>query len=250
MKPLTIVQITDTHLFADRDKKLLGIATWYSLENILTKVTEIKPDILLLTGDLADQGELLAYQKLAQLLTPLQIPTYWLPGNHDQPELMTKILNSTYIFPDKSINLGEWQLILLDSLFPQAIYGEGKLTPYRLQWLQEELTKTNKPILIALHHHPLPTGINWLDQISLQNNTEFIDLISSYSQVSLVIFGHIHLEFSAKRGNINYYGTPSSCTQVTPLNPESCLEWQQPGFRLLKLYPDGSHQTKVMRINL
>ncbi|MDV3349295.1 phosphodiesterase [Leptothoe sp. LEGE 181152] len=248
---ILLAQVTDSHLLAKTTDQLRGCNTWQTFNAVLREVTQCKPDGLLLTGDLAEQGEAEAYGNLVDALSPLQIPTYWLPGNHDRLDMLQQVLQ---VLPASqglsSIDLGPWQLILLDSVFLDATFGEGHLSAQQLQKLRFYLTHhPPKPTLIALHHHPVSVGIDWVDQIGVKNADEFFALIEQFSQVKLVVFGHIHHEFQHKTARgIGVYGCPSTCLQVTPA--VTAMDDTQPGFRLVRLYGDGRYETEVRRVNI
>ena len=246
-----LAQVTDPHLLAQPTAQLRGCNPWRSLTAVLQQVARYHPDGLLLTGDLAEQGEAAAYGHLVRAIAPLKLPTYWLPGNHDSLGTLQPILDSLPASQGlKSIDLGAWQLILLNSVLPEATVGEGYLSSRQLQRLEADLTRhPTKPTLIALHHHPVPVGIDWVDQMQLQNAGELMALLNPFANVRLVVFGHIHHGFHHHAASgTDFYGCPSTCLQVSP--PVTQPNQDQPGFRLLWLYPDGTHQTAVKRVSL
>ncbi|WP_413278358.1 phosphodiesterase [Floridanema evergladense] len=242
---ITIAQLTDTHLCCHPDAKLRGSRPWHSLKAVMQQVAKINPDYLLLTGDLADRGSPFAYQQLIDLISPLQIPTYWLSGNHDCLSVMREVLVHPLFHAPKAVIIGGWQLILLDSTLANSRFGEGEISPQSLQFLAESL-EVELPTLIALHHHPLPFGIDWLDQIKVKNGNELLASIDRAPQVKAVVFGHIHAAFHQKRGNIDFYGSPSTCVQLDL--PQATPLEKQPGFRLFHLHSDGRHQTEIHRV--
>lgn len=251
--PILLAQVTDSHLLANTTAKLRGYNPWHSFNTVLQEVIRCKPDGLLLTGDLAELGEAEAYAHLyAHLVnaaTPLHIPTYWLPGNHDHLPALQQTLQPLPTGQGlTSVDLGPWQLILLNSVLPQAKFGEGYLSDEQLQKLHTDLSQhLNKPSLIALHHHPVPVGIDWVDQMQVQNSHEFFNLLNQFTNVRPVVFGHIHHEFQQQTGDgISFYGCPSTCFQVTSV--ESGVVEKRPGFRLFWLYSDGSYRTEVRRV--
>ena len=154
----------------------------------------------------------------------------------------------------QAVDLGAWQLLLLSSVLPNAQFGEGYLTAATLRWLQATLqSEPNKPTLVALHHHPVPINIDWVDQMQVQNASDLLMILDASSQVKLVTFGHIHLNFHHQRSRpnaqppVSFYGCPSTHLQLTPTatSPKSS---HLPGFRLFHLYPDGTYQTQVQRL--
>ncbi len=247
--PLLVAQITDTHLFAEVEQELLGVSTRNSLQAILAHLSQLqpKPNILLLTGDLSQDETRESYQQLHDLLAPLGIPTYWLPGNHDRLPLMQQVLNQPPIFSEKSFSTGGWHFLLLSSWIPGCVHGQ--LSEESLEWLDQQLKLIREPTLIAIHHPPCSIDSDWMDAIKLQNSEELLAIIDRYSQVKLVLFGHIHQAFDDKIRGVCYLGSPSTCVQFKPKSVEFAIDRVQPGFRLLTLLPDGTFETKIERIN-
>lgn len=248
---VTIAQITDTHLLAQRHRFLRGIAPWHSLQAVLQQAVATNPDLLLLTGDLADSGEAAAYQHLVDLLLPHNIPVAWVGGNHDDLQVADEVLSWPPIRTEKAISLDGWRLLLVNSMLPTAELGEGYIFKQELAWLQRELeTHPYQPTAIALHHHPLPMGIDWLDRISLQNADAFLGLLANHPQVRWVTCGHVHMANYTSHQHIDCYATPSTFIQVIDEEKHTDAEHKRPGFRLFYLYSDGSYETNLHRIQL
>jgi Icc protein len=249
--PLHVVQITDTHLFADEAQEMFGLRTNLSLQAVLNAVQQLQtqPDLLLLTGDLSQDETTASYKYLQTRVQRLNIPTYWLPGNHDQDEAsLEQVLSGSPLRSDKSFCQGNWQFILLNSMLTGQV--QGRLSSESLLWLEQQLQSTDRPTLIAIHHPPVLTGAAWMDAIGLENPEDFFAVIDRFSHVKLVLFGHIHQAFSSQRQDVYYFGCPSSCVQFQPNSPEFAIDQQPPGFRLVSLYADGRFETQVQRVEL
>jgi len=248
---LVIAQLTDTHLFADEEQTLKGWRTVRSFQAVVDAVAQLQPqpDVLLLTGDLSQDETIASYHQLRNRITPLGIPTYWIPGNHDQGLAdMEQTLCTAPISPQKCFQAGGWQFILLNSMLYQQVQGE--LSAEVLATLEQQLQEAQAlPTLIALHHPPLAIASTWMDAIGLQNREALFEVIDRHPQVKLVIFGHIHQEFDRVRQGVRYLGAPSTCVQFSPNADEFAIDGdRQPGFRLLSLYPEGQFETAVQRI--
>ena len=247
--PLFVAQVTDIHLFADEKQELLGMPTTQSLQAVLQQLRALnpQPDLLLLTGDLSQDGTVASYQRLQAALIPLRIPTYWLPGNHDHLPMMQQVLHCPPVMPDKAFHHGGWKFLLLNSGVPDCVYGQ--ISDESLEWLESQLeTLPQSPTLISFHHPPFVVNSQWLDTSTLKNPEALFSVIDRYPQVRLVVFGHIHQEFQRQRKGVTYLGTPSTSIQFEPQSDRFSLDSAQPGFRLLKLYQDGSWQTQVKRV--
>ena len=246
--PLRLLQLTDPHLFGDPGGKLLGITTRRSFESVLTLALSgnIPPDALLLTGDLVHDETPAGYRYLRERLRSTGVPHYCIGGNHDIPSLMTDHLDSAAPGSVALRRLGRWNLILLDSSTSDS--DGGYLTEIQLTRLAELLADERAPALIALHHHPAAIGSTWIDRIGVANGAELLALCERHAQVKAVLFGHIHQDFSARHGDCLLLGAPSTCLQFTPKSPDFAIDEIPPGYRELRLHPDGRLETQVVRL--
>ncbi|CAN1209992.1 3',5'-cyclic-AMP phosphodiesterase [Tumidithrix helvetica PCC 7403] len=257
---LLVAQLTDIHLFADRDAALWGIKTEDSFQSVLVEVANLnpQPDLLILTGDLTQDGDKAAYLRLRDALQSLNIDTYCLAGNHDDLDLMPSILQGDRIFaansstnPNSRIQRGNWQFLFLNSVLIGEV--DGLLSDQSLAWLEEQLqSHAEMPTLIAFHHPALPVGCDWMDSIALRNQQEFWQVCDRFPQIQVAINGHAHQAFDllhkTAHNQIRYYVTPSTCIQFKPNTPKFQIDPRSPGFRLLSLFPDGNVETTVHRL--
>jgi 3',5'-cyclic-AMP phosphodiesterase len=247
--PLLIAQLTDTHLFADGRQEMLGCRTNSSFASVIAAIAQLqpRPDLLLLTGDLSQDETQESYLYLRSRLDPLQIPTYWIPGNHDQGlSDMEQVLNSAIISTAKEFQQGSWNFILLNTMMLGKV--QGRLSIAELTRLEQQLQEHFQPALVLLHHPPLPVGAACMDKIRLENSGELFAILDRFPHVKIVLFGHIHHATEQLRGNVRYIGTPSTCVQLKPGSEVFTIDDQPPGFRLLRLYPDGQYETEVRRV--
>ena len=83
---MILCQITDLHIKAQGRKSYRVVDTAASLRRCVDSVNQLRqrPDAVVLTGDLVDFGQPEEYAFLRELLQPLTMPYYLLPGNHDE----------------------------------------------------------------------------------------------------------------------------------------------------------------------
>lgn len=98
-RSLKVLQLTDSHLYADPSRCLLGINTLETFDQVLAQALHEQgtPDLLLATGDLVHDASDTGYKRLLGRLKLTGIPTYCLPGNHDLPHKMRQVLNQDKI---------------------------------------------------------------------------------------------------------------------------------------------------------
>jgi Icc protein len=180
------------------------------------------------------------------MLLPLGLSAYWLPGNHDRLPEMEQSLTGSMMASQKTFRAGNWHFLLLNSQVPGCVHGY--LSPATLEWLERQLSSIGEaPTLVSLHHPPFVVGSDWLDGSTLQNPDALFAVLDRYPQVKLVLFGHIHQEYSRFRHGVQYLGAPSTCIQFEPHSAAFALDEAQPGLRILDLYPDGRWCTTVER---
>lgn len=241
-----LVQITDLHL-CEQPGDLLeaGINTDDRLAQGLGLVQRLRPDWIVATGDLAQDPVEQTYQRLRRAFAPLTAPVYALPGNHDEPALLGRLLGTADGRPHKRVTRGNWQLLLLDSTSNSHPH-RGHLDGKELRWLDRTLASTaDYHSLICLHHHPLPVGSAWMDRIALGNSDEFLGCLDRHRQVRGVVFGHVHQAFESERNGVRYFGTPSTALQFVPGCDRLAIDDLPPAVRYFDLHADGLIQSAV-----
>jgi 3',5'-cyclic AMP phosphodiesterase CpdA len=239
---MLICQITDTHLKAGR-KLAYGIVDTASLlERCVESVMNLKqlPDVVLLTGDLVDYGRDDEYALLANVLKPLTMPTYLIPGNHDDRDALRRA------FPEHAY-LRQWapfiqyaledyplRIIALDTLIPGQ--GGGCLCDERLTWLDNKLREQPyTPTLVAMHHPPFRTGLGHMDKLGLEGADALEAVISRHPQVERLACGHLHRSIHVRFGGSIASTCPSSAHQIVlDLSEDGSDDFvlEPPGYQL------------------
>jgi 3',5'-cyclic-AMP phosphodiesterase len=245
-KNLKVLQLTDSHLYADPSRCLLGINTLETFDQVLAQALHERgtPDLLLATGDLVHDATDTGYKRLLGRLKLADIPSYCLPGNHDHPQRMELVLNQDNVHTVPSVQAKGWSLIFLDSTIPGNEGGNLNKSQMKLLQLLLE-AHPDKHTLICMHHHTLPVNSRWLDTMVLRNPDELFDLIGRHPQVKAVLCGHIHQEYDDAHNGVRLLGTPSTCVQFTPGQDDFAIDACPPCYRWLTLQPNGEIETGV-----
>ncbi len=240
-----IVQITDCHLAADPLQVYRGISPHQNLKTLMRKVKPMKPDLLLASGDLSEDGSQASYRVLQQYLSPHGVPVLALPGNHDDVELLADAFPGSPVDTIKVSEHGPWQIIRLNSCIPGK--PEGRLSEKTLTEL-ECLLKNNesRPKLIAVHHQPIFIGSPWIDKYPLLDPEVLLGLIDHRRDVKAVLWGHIHQAFETGRNGTAMLGGPSSAINSLPGAQKFAADSAGPACRWLELRADGTIQTGII----
>ena len=246
---LNVIQITDCHIQPTPNAELRGVNVDASLTAVLNhmQARHWPADFILATGDLV-HDDAAAYPRFKAMLEPLATPVYCLPGNHDMPAELAANCTDGWVQQKKYIQQGGWQFVLLDTHVPGS--PGGALAPAELDFLQETLNRQpDLPALICLHHHPVPIGSAWLDTQVVANAAEFFAILNRHKQVRAVIWGHIHQTYTGHYHHYGLFAAPATSCQFTPHSEQPSIEHDVlPGYRWLRLYPDGRLETGIERV--
>ncbi len=247
MRPVHLLQLTDPHLYAEDAGEIYGVNTARSLQRVLEHLFDgdgPRADAIVVTGDIADDLSEGAYRRLRSALGRYGIPVYSLPGNHDDPILMARLLADDGFQYLGRAEIGGWGLVLADTHEPGRV--GGRLSPEELQRLDADLEAfRDRPVVVGLHHPPVPVGSRWIDALGLVNAGEFLALVERHPQVKAVIAGHVHQAFDTMRGAVRVLTSPSTCAQFLPRTDDSVIDDRPPGYRWLTLHEDGTMRTEV-----
>lgn len=250
---IKVIQVSDSHLFANRDSKLLGLNTDNSLQRVLNLIKTEHPDldIVLATGDISQDGSEASYHRFESLINTLQRPSYWLQGNHDNEAGILQVLVGNERLSPCVISAGiHWRIILLNSSVKDQVGGH--LADSELVFLRTALeTHHDKHVIVALHHQPVKMGSAWLDEQMISNAEQFFALIQPYKQIKALLWGHVHQvmdRYHTDFDSLRLLSVPSTCVQFKPEQKDFTADQLPPGYRWLELFADGSFSTGVSRI--
>jgi Icc protein len=136
------------------------------------------PDAVLVSGDLANSAAAEEYAVVHELLTPLEMPVYTLPGNHDDPAAL----------PEPGVfDVAGVRLVVCDTTIPGR--DEGRLD---VDWVAAQLG--DGPAILAMHHPPFDIGMPAADEISIlgADRAALAALLERSPQVLRVVCGHTH----------------------------------------------------------
>ena len=218
---MLLCQISDLHIKPDRRLAYRRVDTATMLERCVARILELpqRPDAVIATGDLVDVGTQAEYRLLRELLAPLPMPLYLLPGNHDARDSLRAVFNEhAYLrqwapFVQYAIDDHPLRLVALDTVVPGR--GDGELCGERLDWLERTLARApDRPTVVAMHHPPFVTGIGHMDRVGLSGIDRLAEVIARHPQVERLIAGHLHRPITVRFAGSVATTCPSPAHQV------------------------------------
>jgi len=216
-----ILHLSDTHFVAEGP--LYGsVESERNLRQLFDELEASggRPEAIVITGDLADKGDPLAYQQLKSILEPaaarLGAQVVWVMGNHDdRGAFRTELLDQGHLGADqlaapvdRVYDVNGLRIISLDTSVPGHHYGE--ITSAQLDWLAEELsTPSPDGTILALHHPPIPSVLDLAVLVELRDQSGLAEVLHG-SDVRSIIAGHLHYSSTA-----TFAGIPVSVASAT-----------------------------------
>jgi Icc protein len=235
-----IAQVTDCHLFSQTDGLHYGANVYQNLVSVLQEIkNEHAVQAIVFTGDITQDHSEQSYKLFvkAVITSGINIPFYYLAGNHDEHELLDKYLSVPPFSSDKLINEQCWQIVLLNSKSdtPKGLVSQSDLLTL------ESIVDDDKHQLLMMHHHPIDVGY-FMDKHGLENQTQFWQTINKFSSIKAITCGHVHQSltlYSEHTPSIPLFTCPATSIQFDTSKNSGASNGQGAGYRIFSLFKDG-----------
>jgi len=242
-----LLQISDCHLSASVESSHRGQNPDSGLRKLLAGISAWQPQLVLATGDLSEDASAASYQRLAEYLAPIGAPVCALPGNHDDDGLMQQYFKQGPWNGPLVVTAGDWELILLKSSL--AGRCDGVISRTDLRQLSQLLhTGTGRPVLLALHHHPVAAGSPWIDRHMLESPGTLLDLICRQNRIRAAVWGHVHQAYESMCGRAKMLACPSTAANSLPGKARFEHDPAGPACRWLQLGVGGMLETGLLDV--
>src|SRR5262245_33588727 len=159
---------------------------------------EEEPQLVLIAGDLAEDGKVEQLAAVKEIFAGLKRPFYVVPGNHDYtPKQERKAYDD--LFPDRlnySFDHRAWQFVALDTTEGTKSQNTT-IAATTMKWLDEQLPKLDKKKpLVVVTHFPLADGV----KMRPKNADDVLKRLLDYN-LRAAYSGHFHGFTERKAGD-------------------------------------------------
>ena len=190
-----IIWMSDPHF--QRDGTIDGLNPRTRLDAAIAHVNanHADADFAILSGDLVGDDVDADYPAIAEYLGKCSVPIHPMMGNNDSRDAFRKHLTlPDTVMPDfvqYTLDTPDGVVICLDTHLVGS--AAGQFCEDRLAWLDAVLKKNaDKNVFVFMHHPPFALGLPAQDEIMLQDDRAFLDLMGCHSNVRHLFMGHVH----------------------------------------------------------
>lgn len=224
---IRFIHISDTHIGSSPDFVLREKNTYDCTRELVEKINSFKApmDFILHTGDVVNRPEKAAYNLTKEVFSDLTFPIVYVPGNHDEPEMVNAIQDNLPGMKQFASNSGssEFQMngcrfLILDCKGPAEIDPHGIFDTAQKEELDYFLSRADTaPSVIFLHFPPVPLDVPWIneDMLIIKGEELHRTFVSCKDRIAAVFFGHVHRRFTLVRDGILYSSAPSPFCQFS-----------------------------------
>lgn len=211
MSGLRILHLSDTHFSGDGGRHYGVVDTVEHLRRALAHVGHLLFDLVVVSGDVSEDGSEESYRAILEQLTPWAqargARVVFAMGNHDRRDSFRAVLGGGQ--PDAEehepdgVDLDRpvvsaatqdgWRVIVLDSSIPGV--GYGALDDEQKRFLREALsTPAEHGTVVVVHHPPVRAQTDLLQALALDDGdgADLIDIVEG-TDVRVLLTGHYHL---------------------------------------------------------
>lgn len=215
---MRFIVLSDAHVVPASAQPLRGIDSARNFRAAVACVTRLEPppEFVVHLGDLVGDASQDAYREFTCIADSIQCPQFALIGNHDELHLLTRAMP----IPDRiapldaphgyySFDWGPLHLVAVNSRVEGHVAGH--VAAKQLAWLEDDLERHRSAMtLVLVHHPPMDIGIEWLDQLKMDNGAHFASVVEGAGNVAAVIAGHVHQRKVLSLGSLVLHTVPST----------------------------------------
>ena len=180
---MLIVQLSDIHVGSQFKPKTFA--------KVVDEVNKLKPDAIIITGDLTNEGLINEYKECKKLVSKFKAKKIiTISGNHDYRN--TGYLAFRKFFPFQTINELDDNVVIVTLGTARPDRNEGEVGYRQNLWLERTMSKyKNKIKILAMHHHLVGIPDTGSDRLTVIDAGDILRTILQ-TNVNLVLCGHKH----------------------------------------------------------
>jgi 3',5'-cyclic AMP phosphodiesterase CpdA len=164
------------------------------LENAITEINNLKPEVVVISGDLTAEGFVEEYRLAADYIAHFECENIVvIPGNHDSRNVGYLHFEDMFGKRNHVMHKGGISLVALDSTEPDL--NNGRVGRGRYDWIREQFKHEADFRVFVLHHHLLPVPGAGRERSTVMDAGDVLEVLQE-ANVDLVLSGHKHVPYA------------------------------------------------------
>ncbi len=256
MKPsetVCFVHISDSHIGSSPEYMRHGHAPLPCAKKVVDVINSlpVQPDFVIHTGDVVTNPNGHAYRLAAETFAGLNVPIYYVTGNHDTsrdihrslPMGPKRLLSKDPDLLTYAFDMKGYRFLVIDARGPDEIDPHGMLSDAQLEIIRQEATPEGPPLVVFTHYPVNFLNSIWMDAYMLIINGDKLHeaLLPARERLRGVFYGHVHQNMQTFRDGIMYVAVSSTFSQFTawPTDVKTGFDSEHPpGFNVVQVMPE------------
>ena len=218
------------------------------MEKVIGKINQIEPEILVVTGDLTENGYYFEFEKAKQYIDSIECKKkVVIPGNHDVRNVGDLCFEGLF-GPRSKVeryrnDRVKVTIVGMDSTQPDI--DEGHVGREKYEWI-EHCLDTDGFKIVALHHHLIPVPKTGRERNIPRDAGDILDLLVR-CKTDLVLCGHKHVPWIWNLNGMIVLNAGTACTNRVKWNiPQSFnlieIDEKEGRVKIYRMYSKGGHE--------
>lgn len=216
---MKFAHISDLHLCQEPGKTVAIPSDVYTIvKGVAGQLGNISSllDFIVVSGDLTEDADPRSFAEFEEIFSPLNLPVYVVPGNHDGPSLFFDYKSTSSFFQLSDISgrvqdLGGIRLLGINSAIDSCMTGGLSDNDFAL--LETELrSDADSQLVIVMHHPPFEPGLKDFNNISVVDGSDRLaQLLQAVEVPPIILCGHVHRPYFSRWNGANCFigGSPA-----------------------------------------
>jgi len=180
---MEIVHLSDIHVGSQFKEEVF--------DTVIEEVNAIKPEAVVITGDLTNEGLVKEYEKCKELISKINVEKIIsISGNHDYRN--TGYLVFKKFFPFETVNELNENVVIITLGTARPDRDEGEVGYRQTLWMERIMKKYEKKIkILAMHHHLIGIPDTGSERVTVLDAGDVLRTILD-TNVDFVLCGHKH----------------------------------------------------------
>jgi len=242
LKRMKLVHISDIHTAEPHFVPEL-------MERVIEAIDEIEPDIVIVTGDLTEDGYHFEFERAKGYIDRIDCERkIVLPGNHDARNVGYLCFEEMFGPRSTVERCCGVTIVGVDSTQPDL--DDGHVGREKYEWM-ERCLNTDDFKVVALHHHLIPIPKTGRERSIPTDAGDILELLTR-NGVDLVLCGHKHVPWVWDLNGMIITNAGTACTnRVKCRIPQSFnlieLDEGERRIKIYRMYSKGGHELVLDR---